>query len=279
MVLGGFSSFVTSIDCYSTLHRSALDTFRVFEDSGVVELLQREKEIRKHTDSFLRVSGMNWSDCGDLERHLDFFERYLKEEKKPSCFSDIEDIVFRDLPTALETLILKSIQKNDLELINPEQDFSAEDSISKVLESFDEVGIQVAWKKALDRKTSDPEGAITISRTLLESVCKNILDEQGIEYNSNKIELPELYKKTAKTLNLSASQHTEGIFRQILSGCSNIIIGLGSLRNRLGDAHGQGRNNIKPAPRHSELAVNLSGSMALYLIETYKSKLKDPNRT
>ena len=272
MVLGGFSSFVTSIACYSTLHESALDTFRVFEDSKVIDLLRREKEIRERTDSFVRVSGMNWADCGGLERHLDYFKRYLEEGNKQSCFSDIEDITFRDLPTALKTLIQKNTEENDIELIDPEQDFPPEDSISEVLESFDEMGIRTTWQKALNRKISDPEGAITISKTLLEEVCKNILDEQGIEYDSNKTQLPELYKKTAKTLNLSASQHTEEAFKRILGGCSNIVDGLGNLRNRLGDAHGQGRNNIKPAPRHSKLAVHLSGSMALYLIETYKSK-------
>lgn len=160
-VLGGFSSFVTSIVYYNALHSSALDTFCVFEDSGVIELLRREKEIRKHTDSFLRVSGMNWSDCGDLERHLDFFKRYLEEEKKQSCSSDIKDIVFRDLPTALENLIQKSIEKNNLELIDPEQDFPAADSISEVLESLGEESIRITWQKALKRKNSDPEGAIT----------------------------------------------------------------------------------------------------------------------
>jgi hypothetical protein len=84
--------------------------------------------------------------------------------------------------------------------------------------------------------------------------------------------LSELYKKTSQELNLSPSQHTEEIFKQILGGCSGIINGLGSLRNKLGDAHGKGRINIKPAPRHAELAVNLSGTMALFLLETFKAK-------
>ena len=158
-----------------------------------------------------------------------------------------------------------------LEFTESKQTFPAEKSISEVLQKFDEAGINQAWKKALERKASDPEGAITISRTILESVCKYILDEEKIEYDENKIDLPELYKKTAKELNLSPSQHTEDIFKQILGGCSGIINGLGALRNRLGDAHGKGKTTVKPAPRHAELAVNLSGAMALYLIETYNA--------
>jgi hypothetical protein len=81
-----------------------------------------------------------------------------------------------------------------------------------------------------------------------------------------------LYKKTSKELNLAPSQHTEEIFKQILGGCSGVITGLGALRNKLGDAHGKGKQNIKPLARHAELAVNLSGALALFLIETHNSQ-------
>ncbi len=32
----------------------------------------------------------------------------------------------------------------------------------------------------MERRATDPEGAITAARTLLETVCKHILDEQGL---------------------------------------------------------------------------------------------------
>jgi len=159
-----------------------------------------------------------------------------------------------------------------LEFCESKQTFPAEKTISDILEKFDDAGIHQAWQKARERKSSDPEGAITISSTILESICKHILDDIGIEYDSNNIELSELYKKTANELNLSPSQHTEDIFKQILGGCSGIINGLGSLRNKLGDAHGKGKANVKPAPRHAELAVNLSGTMSLFLLETFNAR-------
>jgi len=70
-------------------------------------------------------------------------------------------------------------------------------------------------------------------------------------------------------LNLSPSQHTEQIFKQILGGCHSVVQGIGALRNKLGDAHGKGAVSYKPSPRHSALAVNLSGAMAVFLVETY----------
>ena len=133
--------------------------------------------------------------------------------------------------------------------------------------------IQEAWHKALERRTSDAEGAVTAARTLLESVCKHILDEGGMQYNDT-VDLPKLYSLTAKQLNLSPSQHTEELFKQILGGCQSVVSGLGALRNRHSDAHGRGALGVKPAPRHAELAVNLSGAMATFLLQTWEVRKK-----
>jgi hypothetical protein len=62
--------------------------------------------------------------------------------------------------------------------------------------------ISEAWDKARARRHDDPEGAITAARTLLESVCKHILDERGVEYGDNA-DLPKLYGLTSKELNLA----------------------------------------------------------------------------
>lgn len=145
----------------------------------------------------------------------------------------------------------------------------SDQTVFEVLKRIDSESVHIVWSKALDRRQTDPDGAITAARTLLESVCKHILDEKGIEYGNNA-DLPLLYNLVSIALNLSPSQHTEDIFKKILGSCSNIVNGLGTLRNRLGDAHGQGKKPIRPAPRHAELAVNLAGSVALFLVETWE---------
>ncbi|MBU0701914.1 abortive infection family protein [bacterium] len=147
-------------------------------------------------------------------------------------------------------------------------------STSSVLKVFDSEGVHVAWQRALERRTTDPEGAITAARSLLETVCKHILDDRNVSYDSNKIELHELYKLIANELNLSPNQHTEDVFKQILGGCSAVINGLGTLRNRLGDAHGKGKLPVRPVARHAELAVNLSGAMSLFLVSTFNDHSK-----
>ena len=143
----------------------------------------------------------------------------------------------------------------------------ADELISQALISFDEGGVHQAWQKALDRRVSDPEGAITAAKTLLETVCKHIVDEAGESYSEND-DLPKLYGTAAECLNLAPSQHSEKVFKSILGNCQSVVGNLAGLRNKLGDSHGQGKRYVRPQARHAELAVNLAGSMAMFLVST-----------
>jgi hypothetical protein len=136
---------------------------------------------------------------------------------------------------------------------------------------YDEAHVQAAWSKALERRATDPDGAITMARTLLESVCKHILDDFGEQYD-DKAELPKLYKQVADKMNLSPALHAEQVFKQVLGGCTAVVEGLGAMRNRLGDSHGGGKARVRPAARHAELAVNLAGAMAAFLISTLAAR-------
>jgi hypothetical protein len=131
--------------------------------------------------------------------------------------------------------------------------------------------VTAAWRKALDRRAHDPDGAITSARTLLESVCKTILDDLGEGYGPRD-DLPALYRKVAKALKLAPSDYTEEQFKRILGGATTVVEGLGSVRNRDSDSHGQGRQSYRPAPRHATFAVNLAGSVAVFLMQTHEER-------
>lgn len=190
-------------------------------------------------------------------RDLAQFWQYIKFKYKH--YAERRDFIYKEFVPLLDFLEGKTTVPSD-------------DSISEGLRQFNEDGVHSVWTRALERRKSDPEGAITAARTLLETVCKHILDDRGVEYDSHKIELHELYKLTANELNMSPSQHTQDIFKQILGGCSAVVNGLGTLRNRLGDAHGYGSKPVRPASRHAELAVNLAGSVALFLVATFQEQ-------
>jgi len=214
--------------------------------------------------SYLRAYFINIPSYNDLlpslvrtNRGLSQFWQFIKE--KFPTYAERRAFIWKEFTPLIDHLE----GKNHRPLDTP---------TSNTFKAFDQDSIHAAWQRALDRRTNGPEGAITAARTFLETVCKHILDARSIPYESNKIELHELYKLTASELNLSPNQHTEDVFKQILGGCSAIVNGLGTLRNRLGDAHGKGQNSVRPAARHAELAVNLAGSVSLFLVSTWHAR-------
>ena len=147
----------------------------------------------------------------------------------------------------------------------------ADDTVAEVLAKLDIDHVSDAWKKALERRGDDPEGAITAAKSLLETVCKCILDDLRIAYGKTD-DLPKLYHITADSLRLAPNQHSQQIVKQTLGSCQNVVQGVGYLRNLMGDSHGKGKDPIKPEPHHAELAVNLAGSVSMFLVSTWKTE-------
>lgn len=189
-------------------------------------------------------------------RNLDQFWQFIKRDREK--YQERREYLWNSFRPLLDSLENGKGAPSDL-------------SVTTGLQKFDAAYVKDSWSKALSRRDSDPEGAITSARTLVESVCKHILDEAKVSYDDTA-DLPKLYRQTAEVLNLAPSQHTEQVFKQILGGCTSVVEGLGSLRNRLSDAHGKGRAGVKPASRHAELAVNLSGALANYLLATWEAR-------
>lgn len=157
--------------------------------------------------------------------------------------------------------------------LESEQTYPSDEITSQKIENLSQSHIHREWQKTLDRRVSDPEGAITSAKSLIETVCKFVLDSKQVGYKDTD-DLPKLYKLSSNSLNLSPAQHTEDIFKEILSGCVSIVKGLGSLRNKLSDAHGKGGAYVKPSQRHAEFAVNIAGATSIFLLETLETDNK-----
>lgn len=131
--------------------------------------------------------------------------------------------------------------------------------------------VREAWQKVLDRSPTDPSGAITAARTLLENVCKYVLDETGQTYEAAE-SLPRLYKHVARSLKLAPNAATEKYVRQVLAGCISIVDGLTHIRNALGDSHGNGDAGIRPARRHVDLVAGTANALATFLLATLDAR-------
>lgn len=151
---------------------------------------------------------------------------------------------------------------------------AADATITDGLDVYDAPAVHAFWAKALERRTTDPAGAVTAASTLLEEVRKHIIEDSGAEWEA-KWNMPKLYSEAAKVLKLAPSQHQEEVFKTILGNCQSVVQSIGSLRNKGGDAHAGGRSRVPFKSRHAALTVNLAGSMALFLIETWQARVEE----
>ncbi|WP_337026522.1 abortive infection family protein [Pantoea eucrina] len=122
----------------------------------------------------------------------------------------------------------------------------------------------------------DPGLAIGTAKELIESVCKTILDERGIdEYDS--LDLPKLVKLTTKELKLTppdisdSAKAVESI-RRLLSNLATITNGIAELRNSYGTGHGKSAKTKGLSPRHARLAIGAASTLAVFLFETHKDR-------
>jgi hypothetical protein len=118
-------------------------------------------------------------------------------------------------------------------------------------------------------KTSqrDYDGAITNARSLVEAVLAAIekdFDSSAPDYDGD---LPKLYKRVQKHLNLSPENPKIGnSLKQTLTGFISIIGGLSGLSNKMGDRHVR---EYKPAAHHAALIVNAAMTFSNFIFDTY----------
>ena len=186
--------------------------------------------------------------CGDLAQ----FWGFIKYEC--SSYQERRDLIWAAFRPLIEHL--ESMDRS-----------AGDDSVASALRRFGAGAVQSTWQKALTRRTNDPEGAVTLARSLLETVCKHILDDCSVAYGD--AEMPKLWALTSEQLNLLPSQHDDDAFRRILGNCQAVVDGIANVRNRVGDAHGRGRKPVRIVSRHAELAVNLAGAMASFILNTW----------
>ena len=217
------------------------------------------KELRKYfkTKNYWNMMPKILIDNNTLDMFWGKIQPEFKAYKERRLFIDSEFFVIVEYLEESKTLIDISnlIDINNINIINMNEEY-----------------IKKTWDKIVLRIQNDPEGAITLSRTLLETILKGLAEKLNI--NVDKSNLIKMYKEVATQLKLSPNQHSEEVFKKILQGCSSSVEGLASLRNNYGDCHGKGKKFYKPAQRHARLAVNLAVSMSMFLIETYNDSIK-----
>ena len=144
---------------------------------------------------------------------------------------------------------------------------AAEVSPLAELSVVDAPHVRDLWVKAVSRVPTDPSGAVTAARSLLESVCKHVLFDRGVPFSSTA-ELPQLFDAVLQVLSFSPRAQTDRRLRRVAGNVQAVVGGVASLRADLGDAHGKRPDDPTATPEQAELAVNLAGAVALYVTRT-----------
>lgn len=119
-------------------------------------------------------------------------------------------------------------------------------------------------------QAGDFDGAITNARALVEAVLVDIdkyYDNYTQEYDGD---LPKLYRKVQKRLNLDPSRPDIDLtLKQVLGGLNSIVAGLAGLRNKMSDAHVR---SYRPGKHHALLVVNAARTIVNFLFEVHISE-------
>lgn len=127
-------------------------------------------------------------------------------------------------------------------------------------------------------QTTNPTNAIGIAKELIESCCKTILDDLGIEWDK-KDDIPKLTNKAMDALNLLPTNIEETdqgakAIKAILGNLRSISYNLAEIRNPFGSGHGKSSSFQGLEERHAKLAVGSSITFVDFLWGTFENQKK-----
>lgn len=148
-------------------------------------------------------------------------------------------------------------------------------SVTEQLDSrlglLDYDSVDTSFREALAQAETNPSNAAKEACSLVESVCKCILEEMGEPY-PKKQDIQGLIKTLSNKLGLSpARADIEQDIKQILGGLMTVTNGIGALRTHEG-AHGKGKKVVPIDSRIARLAIHAASTIALFYIETWQRR-------
>lgn len=241
------------------------------------------QDIHQHT-----VMNSDWDfgwvfsdDRFDLMTSDDAFLRFLCEMVNPVVRPDEDET--RKVVTMLNNHLGKDgWELHEVEYISGKPVFQARRTSTgtavakqvKVLaKKVDSEYIARQAARMMESVERDPELAIGTAKELVETVCKTILHERGVE-SPKDADLPQLNKATFKSLRLvpdEVPEHAKGAetIRRMLSNLASVTQGLAELRGLYGTGHGKHGRSKSIHPRHARLAVGAASTLAAFLYETH----------
>ena len=144
-------------------------------------------------------------------------------------------------------------------------------ALKQVLKDRDLAGVDREFDRALTNVEKDPPAAITAACSILESLFKVYIEDNGIDMPADQ-SLKPLWKVASKHLGLDPAAIEDDDIKKVLSGLNSVVDGIGSLRTHTGSAHGHGRWAYQLQARHARLAIHASHTLVGFFIETWDER-------
>ncbi|MES2758099.1 MAG: abortive infection family protein [Pseudomonadota bacterium] len=130
------------------------------------------------------------------------------------------------------------------------------------------------WQKMNDRLLADPAGAMTSSRSMLESAIKWIHHQRQVDPPSNTASSGRRLKDCLKLLGGAENDFEKPGMRVMLAGMETAMQGLDEARNGMSDGHGRSPTGPQANPRIARVVVGLATTVTVFLLATYESRLR-----
>jgi hypothetical protein len=127
--------------------------------------------------------------------------------------------------------------------------------------------------------SGDLELAIGTAKEFIETVCRTILKERGIELPKDD-DLPALVKLTVKSVpvvpdNIDDKAKWEGTIVRLVNNLASMGQSLAELRNAFGTGHGKEADHKGLDVHHARLVVHVSSTIGVFLYEVHeRSRVK-----
>ena len=128
-------------------------------------------------------------------------------------------------------------------------------------------------------QSENPTESIGKAKELIESCCKTILENKGIQMDK-KWDVNRLVTETRKLLRITPKDIPENIpeaeaMRALLGSLSTITNNIAQLRNVYGSGHGKSANYKGLQERHAKLAIGCSVTLVNFLWDSYQRQINN----
>lgn len=215
----------------------------------------------------------------DVRRILVVYEHVMDEVERQVKFGDGHQ---KQWAIQKFDALTKCLERDGFALVGgrlvPSAELSGSEALHDAVGTFDAPELARQLSRLRDAVNQDPGLAIGTAKEMLETTCKTILEDLGVEVDPSW-EIPTLLKETRKLLKLlpedvpSAAKGADTI-RRLLSNLGQVAQGLAELRNYYGSGHGRSGKTKGLSPRHARLAVGSVATLVQFLFETHQEHEK-----